>query len=68
MSLKEISVDHSKIRNPQTITGVVEKEFAKNGIDIHRNECVDIKDDHSAGKRIYKLKNVKYFGSWKHRG
>lgn len=69
MAKKEVVVDHDKIRDPQTITDVVQRAFKDQAdCDIHKNDCVDIQDDFSSGKRIYKLKKVKYFGPWSHRG
>ena len=68
MANKEIVIDHDKIRNSQTITQVVTEEFKKHGLNPHKNDCVEMQDDDKAGKRIYKLKNVKFFGPWSHRG
>lgn len=65
---KEIQVDHDKISDPQTITQVNEKLFKDHDLDIHVNEVEKLEDDHSAHKRIYKIKNTKYFGPWSHRG
>jgi len=68
MANKEVVIDHDRIRNPQTITQVVTEEFKKQGLNPHKNDCMDLQDDFSKGKRIYKLKKVKLFGSWAHRG
>jgi len=59
-SRKEIVVDHSKLRDTNTITQVTEKAFKDAGFNIHRHEA-QTEDDHSKGKRIYKIKNVKFF-------
>lgn len=68
MSDKEIHVPFADLSNPQTITGVNKKMFADHDMDIHKNEVVDLIDDHSAQKRVYKIRKVKYFGPWSHRG
>ena len=67
MARKEIVVDHSEISDAQTITNVVKRKFAEHGLSIHRHEA-DHVDDNTTGKRIYKVKNVKFFGPWSHRG
>ena len=62
MALKEVVVSHKDISNSQTITKVVSDAFKEQAdCDIHKHDCMDIQDDFSAGKRIYKLKKVKYF-------
>ena len=68
MSHKEIQISHDKILDPQSITKVVSDAFKEQGTNIHTNDCVDMVDDFSAGKRIYKVKKVKFFGPWSHRG
>lgn len=68
MADTEIHVDFDKIRDPQTITQENIKMFKSKGLDIHKNEVNEIVDDHKKQKRIYKIKNVKYFGPWSHRG
>jgi len=69
MAKKEVVVSHDSIRDPQRITKVVSDAFREQAdCDIHKNDCVDIQDDFSTGRRIYKLKKVKYFGPWSHRG
>lgn len=65
---KEIVIDHDKIRDSQTITKVVSEAFKKEGLNIHKNDCLTMEDDHTTGKRYYKLKNTKFFGPWSHRG
>jgi len=35
--------------------------FKENDLDIHKNEVVDITDDHDAEVRRYKVRKVKYF-------
>ena len=67
MARKEITIPHDEIRNPQTITQVVDQAFKEKGLDIHRHEA-DHVDDFSTGRRTYKIKNVKFFGPWSHRG
>jgi hypothetical protein len=68
MANKEIHVPFDKIADPQTITSVNKKLFAERDLDIHKNEVVDLIDDHSLQKRVYKIRKVKYFGPWSHRG
>jgi hypothetical protein len=64
----EIHVPFEKISNSQTITQENIKMFKEHGMDIHKNEVAEIVDDHGKQKRIYKIKNVKYFGPWSKRG
>jgi len=68
MANKEITVNHNQIRDPQTITKVVSDAFRRQGVNIHKNDCVELVDDFSASKRVYKIKNMKFFGPWSHRG
>jgi len=68
MANKEISIPFSEIRDSRTITQVNKRLIAERDMDIHKNEAVDIIDDHSAQKRIIKLRKVKYYGSWSPRG
>ena len=65
---KEISVPFEDLGNSQEITENNEKMFKKHDMDIHVNEVESIEDDHSLKKRVYKIKNTKYFGPWSHRG
>jgi len=59
--MKEIQVSHEKLSDPQTITEVNKRAFKEAGLDIHKNDVVELIDDHSKGKRIYKIKNTKFF-------
>jgi len=69
MANKEVVLKHTDISNSQTITKVVANAFKEQAdCDIHKNDCVEIADDFSTGRRIYKLKKVRYFGPWSHRG
>ena len=68
MANKEVVLKHKDISNSQTITKVVSDAFKEHGLDLHKNDCVEIADDFSTGRRIYKLKNTKFFGPWSHRG
>jgi hypothetical protein len=65
---KEIHVPFEALGNAQQITGVNKRLFAEHDMDIHKNEVVDLIDDHDTKKRIYKLRKVKFFGPWSHRG
>ena len=67
MALKEIHVPFDQVSNPQTITKVNKKLFADRDMDIHKNEVVDLIDDYSMQKRVYKIRKVKYFDMG-HRG
>lgn len=68
MADKEISLPFDRISNSQTINKVVADEMKQRGLDIHKNECSDMVDDHSQQRRIYKFKSRKFFGPWSHRG
>ena len=68
MANKEIHIPIETIRDPQTITAVNKKLIAENDMDIHKNEVVKLEDDHTLGKRVIRLRKVKYFGPWSHRG
>lgn len=67
MSRKEVTIPHEQLSNPQTITKVVSDAFREQGLDIHRHEA-DHVDDFTTKRRTYKIKNVKFFGPWSHRG
>ena len=68
MADKEISISHDLIRDPQTITDKVSKAFKEKGVDIHRNDCVELVDDFPEKRRVYKVRARKFFGPWSHRG
>jgi hypothetical protein len=68
MADKEIHVPFDQINDSRTITKVNKKLFADRDLDIHKNEAVDIIDDPTLQKRVYKIRKVKYFGPWSHRG
>lgn len=68
MADKEISIPFSELGNSQTITRKVERKFKEAGLDLHKNECSEMVDDHAQQRRIYKLKSRKFFGPWSHRG
>lgn len=59
-SRKEIVIDHERLRDPNTITPITQKAFKDAGFDIHRDEATT-EDDHGKGKRVYKIRNVRYF-------
>lgn len=67
MARKEVRISHEKLRDPQRITRVVDDAFKEKGLDIHRHEA-DTEDDHTTRERVYKIKSVKFFGPWSHRG
>lgn len=58
---KEITIDHKTIGDSQNITPVMEKEFNKRGLDIHRHEVESLNDDFKTGKRHLTVKNTQYF-------
>jgi len=68
MAKKELRVGFDKISNPQTITRENIRLFKEHGLDTKKNEVDEIVDDHSTGQRIYKVRHIKYFGNWSHRG
>ena len=68
MAKKELRIGFDKISNPQTITRENIRLFKEHGLDTKKNEVDEIVDDHSTGQRIYKVRKVKYFGNWSHRG
>jgi hypothetical protein len=68
MADKEIHIPFDKIMDSRTITGVNKKLIAENDMDIHKNEVVKLEDDHTLQKRVIRLRKVKYFGPWSHRG
>lgn len=65
---KEIIIPHEEISNPQTITEVQEKKFKEAGLNMHLNEVDNIDEDFVKKVRRLKIRNVKYFGNWRHRG
>ena len=65
---KEIRVDFDRISDPNTITQENKKIFAEHDLRTNVNEAREIIDEPVLKKRIYKVKNTKYFGPWSHRG
>ncbi|MDZ4345291.1 MAG: hypothetical protein U1E51_22975 [Candidatus Binatia bacterium] len=64
MSVKEIRIEHSKIKDPQKITQVQEKAFEEAGLSMHRDELTheEIIDDHDKKVRVLKVRGRrKYF-------
>lgn len=68
MAKKELRINHDDISDPQTITRVQAEKFKEAGLDMHRHEVDELVDDHKSRVRILKIRNVKFFGPWKHRG
>jgi len=68
MAKKELRIGFDKIKDPQRITQENIRLFKENDLDIHKNEVDSITDDHQTRQRIYKVRKVKYFGPWGHRG
>jgi len=68
MAKKEIRIPFEELKDPQTVTQRNVKAFRDNGLSIHHNEVDELIDDHSTQQRIYKIRAVKYFGPWRHRG
>jgi hypothetical protein len=68
MANKEIHIPFDQIMDSRTITGVNKKLIAENDMNIHKNEVVSLEDDHTLQKRVIRLRKVKYFGPWSHRG
>ena len=58
---KELIIPHSEIKDTQAITGVMERKFKEQGLDLHVNEVEDMQDDHKRGVRKLRVKNTKYF-------
>ena len=63
MSVKEIRIEHEKIRDPHKITQVQEKAFRDAGLDMHRDELTheEIIDDHDKGVRVLKVRGRRKF-------
>jgi hypothetical protein len=59
--MKELSIPHRELDNPQTITQRTQRAFAEADLDIHRHEVVELVDEFSTQRRIYKIRNVKIF-------
>lgn len=68
MAKKELRIPHQEISDPQTITQRNIRAFKEAGLDIHRHEVDELYDDHSTKTRILKVRKVKFFGPWGHRG
>jgi len=58
---KEIILNHKDIQHPVGICDVVEREFQKRDMDIHRHEALEVTDDFDKGVRKITVKNTKYF-------
>lgn len=65
---KDIVIPHGEIANSQTITDRNIRAFGEAGLDIHKNDVVELEDDYRKGERRLKVRNVKYFGPWSKRG
>lgn len=65
---KTIIIDHSKIRDANTIAQVQERAFREAGVNIHVNEVQSMDDDHKKGKRHLTVKNTKYIDLGRGRG
>ena len=65
---KEIHIPFSEINDSRTITRINKKLIADRDMDIHKNEVVQLEDDHTLQKRVVRLRKVKYFGPWNFRG
>jgi hypothetical protein len=65
---REFRIDHDKLSDSQQVTKVMADEFKKQGLDTKKNIALDIIDDPTKRQRVVKVKNTRYFGSWKHRG
>ena len=68
MAHKELRIPFSEIKNPQEITDVNHKYFNEADLNMHRNEVDSLEDDHDRQVRILKVRKVKFFGPWSHRG
>lgn len=58
---REIRIPFDKIKDPQTITSVMEAEFKARGLDLHVHEVVELVDDARKQERVLKVKHTKYF-------
>lgn len=52
---KEFRIPFDKIADPQSITGVNEREFAKHDCDFSRDPATH-EDDHDKGERVIRVK------------
>ena len=68
MAKKELRIPFDEIKDPQTITERNIKAFKENDLSIHHHEVDEIVDDTSTRTRILKVRKVKFFGPWSHRG
>ena len=59
--MPEIIIPHSEISDPNKITQEMEKRFKEKGLDVHKNDVLDLEDDFKRGVRRLKVKNTKYF-------
>ena len=59
--MKELRIPHDEIRDPQSITQRNVKAFRDAGLDIHRQEVVELLDDHRRKERVLKVQDRKYF-------
>ena len=59
--MKELRIPHDEIREPQSITQRNVKAFREAGLNIHRDEVVDLVDDHGRKERVLKVQDRKYF-------
>ena len=68
MAKKELRIPHDEIRDPDKVTQRNIRAFKEAGLDMRRHEVDELVDDSTTKTRIIKVRNIKYFGPWSHRG
>lgn len=56
-----IKIPHDKIRDSNTISHIIAKEFRKKGVNVEKNEVMTMNDDFRKGIRHIEAKNTQYF-------
>jgi hypothetical protein len=58
---RELRLKHDELGNSQTITDIMENEFRKRGLDLHKNDVLELIDDFDTKERVLKVKTTRYF-------
>ena len=60
MADKEFRIPFEVIQDSQTITQVMEREFAERGLDLHLHDVVSLEDDPRTKERVLKVRKRVY--------
>jgi hypothetical protein len=61
MMPRELRLKHDELGNSQTITQIMEDRFRREGLDLHKNDVLELIDDFDTKERVLKVKTTRYF-------